>query len=210
MNATTTSTNPARPLVVAIMGSYRQNGVISHIVDEVVKAAADAGAETRRFDLEHQHIEFCTNCRCCMQEPGDQRGACIHDDDMEALLRTIEQADSVIIGAPVNMGNINALTRRFMERCAGFAYWPWGSPAPRFRHQEINKKAVLVSASGAPALAGRWLFGAHGALKMMAKIFGAKPIGTIWVGFVSEEEIPIPDKHLSQARKLGHALAATD
>ena len=49
--------------------------------------------------------EFCTNCRTCIQAPGETRGKCVLDDDMEPLLTEIKNADSVVLGASVNYGS---------------------------------------------------------------------------------------------------------
>jgi FMN-dependent NADH-azoreductase len=143
-----------------------------------------------------------------MQEPGRERGKCVLHDDLEDLLQAIEAADAYVIGAPVNFYNVNALTRRFMERCVGFAYWPWGKGAPKARKPEMNKKCVLVSASGAPAWMARWFTGTYGALKGMARLFGAKPAGCLWIGLVNREEVVLSARQRHKAEALGHKLAA--
>lgn len=200
--------DPTAPKIIAIMGSYRDQGVVSQLTDAVMQAAEEAGAEVETIRLKDQHIEFCTNCRECMQTPGETRGQCPHDDDMNQILERVEAADAVVLAAPVNMWNINALTRQFMERCAGFGYWPWGQHAPTLRKKSTDKKAVLIAASGAPAFAAQWLTGAVSALKWLAKILGAKPIGTLWQGKINEHIITIDPKTLEKAQRLGRELAS--
>ncbi|MDJ0674376.1 MAG: flavodoxin family protein [Calothrix sp. MO_167.B42] len=193
--------------VVGIVGSYRKNGFIDTAIAQILASAEHQGAETQKIYLQDQHIEFCTNCRACMQEPGTQRGKCVLEDDMDGVLQTIESADSLVIGAPVNCGNVNALTRRFLERCACYGYWPWDTPAPKMRNPTIRKKAVLVLSSAAPALMARWLTGALGALKNLAKMLGAKPIGVLWIGLANSQEAELSDKDKKQAQQLGQKLA---
>lgn len=192
--------------IVGIVGSYRKNGFIDTAIAYILASAEHQGAETKKIYLQDQHIEFCTNCRTCMQEPGTQRGKCVLEDDMEGVLQEIESADSLVIGAPVNFGNVNALTRRFLERCVCYGYWPWGQP-PGIRNPIMKKKAVLVLSSGAPAFMSRWLTGALGALKDLAKMLGAKPIGILWIGLVNSPEIELSDKVKRQAQQLGTKLA---
>jgi len=194
--------------VIGIVGSYRKQGIVDSAVSEVLRAAEQQGVETKKIYLLDQHIEFCTNCRTCMQEPGEARGKCILEDDLDGLLTEIEQADYLVIGAPVNFANVNALTRRFMERCVGFAWWPWESPAPKIRKRSRNKRAVLVSASGAPAWMARYFTGTLGALKKMATLFGAKPVGVLWVGLVNKEYMELPQKSSLKAHVLGRKLVA--
>jgi multimeric flavodoxin WrbA len=136
--------------VVGLVGSYRKGGYVDSTVNEVLSAARSRGAETEKIFLLDQHIEFCTNCRTCMQEPGQERGKCILEDGMDNILKKIAAADSIVIGAPVNCWDVNALTRKFYERCVGFAYWPWGALAPEIRNTKRTKKAVLISSSAAP------------------------------------------------------------
>lgn len=198
--------NPPRK-ILALVGSYRKGGFVDTAVTAVLAAAEQAGAETEKIYLRDRHIEFCTNCRTCMQSPGTARGKCVLHDDLEPLLQAIEAADAYVIGAPVNFYNVNALTRRFMERCVGFAYWPWGQGAPRIRTPKSNKKCVLVSASGAPAFMGRYLTGTYGALKGLAKLFGAKPLGTLWIGLVNTETVALSPRQQGKAGRLGRKLA---
>jgi multimeric flavodoxin WrbA len=70
------------------------------------------------------------------------------------LAYRIEAADALVRGSPVNCGTINALTQRFVQRTLVYGYWPWGVPSPKLRHSHLTRKAVLVSASGAPGFIG--------------------------------------------------------
>ena len=139
--------------VVAIVGSYRKGGTIDTAVEAVLAGAREKGAETSTIYLTDKHIEFCTNCRTCVQDPGEPRGKCVQHDDLEALLAEIESADAlVLLGSPVNDYNVTAIFRRFMERLLGYAYWPWGSAAPRARSKRQPRKAVLVASAAMPGI----------------------------------------------------------
>ena len=54
-------------LVTAIVGSYRKGGIIDTAVDEILAAAEQEGAEVAKIYLIDRHVEFCRNCRACMQ-----------------------------------------------------------------------------------------------------------------------------------------------
>lgn len=192
--------------VVGIVGSYRKGGTIDSVVSEVLAEAQNQGAEISKIYLQDRQIEFCTNCRVCLQEPGPERGDCVLQDEMDAILQEVEAADSLVIGAPVNFGNVNALTQRFLERCVCYGYWPWNTPGPQMRKSEATKKAVLISSSAVPGFIARWLSGAIKSLKSLAKMLGAKPIGVIFVGKVISKQGGLSDKIKRQARNLGHEL----
>lgn len=195
------------PTIVGIIGSYRKNGIVDSAVTEILAEAEDRGAKTHKIYLQDRQIDFCTNCRICLQEPGEKRGKCVLEDDMEAILEEIEQADALVLGAPVNFGNINALTQRFLERCVCYGYWPWEAMTPKLRNPKPDKKAVLVSSSAAPAWMKIFSQGVMRSLKNLAQMLGAKPIGTLWVGLVNPKDNQLSDRIVRRAKKLGRKLA---
>ena len=195
--------------IIGIVGSYRKHGTIDTAVTAILDAAQAAGAETHKIYLQDQHIKFCTNCRACLQQPGAERGECVLQDDMAAILAELDEADAFVFGAPVNFGNANALTQRFVERCVCYGYWPWGRKAPTLRQSQVTKKAVLVSSSAAPGFLARWLTSVSKTLEQLAKMLRAQPIGTLWVGMIDPQDATLPQRVQRQAEKLGQRLAAT-
>lgn len=194
--------------VVAIVGSYRKGGTIDTAVEAVLAGAREKGAETCTIYLTDKHIEFCTNCRTCVQDPGEARGKCAQHDDLEALLEEIESADAVVLGSPVNDYNVTAIFRRFMERLLGYAYWPWGSAAPRARTRRRPRKAVLVASAAMPAIFIPFATGAARALRLTAKVLGAKTVGAMWLGLVAyAPNTPLSNRTRQRARRLGWRLA---
>ncbi len=194
--------------IVAIMGSYRKEGAIDRAVEAVLEGARATGAATHTIHLTEQHIEFCRNCRECTQKPGPERGRCPQQDDMAAILDEIEAADGVVLGSPVNYWNATALFRRFLERLLGAAYWPWGQAAPKTRTKARPRKAVLVASSAMPGFLIPLATGTMRALKNAAAMLGARPVGRMCIGLVSE--IPHPElsmRTLDRARSLGARLA---
>ncbi len=63
-----------KPYIVAIVGSYRKNGVVSSAVEEILASARENGVETKNVFLPDTDIKFCTNCRSCTQEECSARG----------------------------------------------------------------------------------------------------------------------------------------
>jgi NAD(P)H-dependent FMN reductase len=193
--------------VVAIVGSYRKGGTVDRAVQAILEGAREKGAETCTIYLTEQHIEFCQNCRRCTQAPGLQRGQCVQQDDLQAILDAVEAADAVVLGSPVNCWNLTAIFRRFMERLLGAAYWPWGNAAPRLRETRFARKAVLVASSAAPGFCIPIFTGAARALRVTAKMLGAKTVGKLWIGLAAQEPHQVLSaRTLAHARRLGLAL----
>jgi len=194
--------------ILAINGSYRDDGITDQVVEKMLSLLNTAGTETEVITLRDYPVEFCHNCRQCTQAPGDTPGKCVLDDGMQELIDKIEQADGYILASPVNFGSVTAIFKRFMERLIVYAYWPWGVNTPKFRKQSVtNKKAVLVSSCAAPGILGRFIYGSHKQLKMTAQVIGAKTVGTIFTGLISKESHQdLPAQVEAKARSLVEKL----
>lgn len=198
--------------VVGIVGSYRKGHVIDDAVSEVLRGAESGGAEVSKIYLVDKNIEFCNNCRNCMQNEGIKRGKCVFNDEMEDILKQIDQADAVVIGSPMNFGTVTALTKRFIERLICYAYWPWGTAMPKFRVKKPTKKAVVITSSCMPSLIGKILSagdlgGCINLLKKAAKTMGAKTQTDLWFGLAAKnKEDGLDDKGKAKAFAAGKRL----
>lgn len=197
------------PNIIAIIGTYRKGGVIDRLTDAVLDGARAAGATAEKVYLIDTHIEFCTNCRTCTQEPGAQRGTCVIEDDMRDLLERIRAADALVLASPMNFWTVTAVMKRFIERLVCFAWWPWGAPAPKTRPTDQGKRAVVLASSAAPALLARLATRMVGLLKSAAKLLGARKVDVLFVGLSARKrEQPLSPRVLRKARRLGEKLAS--
>jgi multimeric flavodoxin WrbA len=195
--------------IIAIVGSYRKGGVVDRAVDAILAAARDEGAKTTKVYLVDRHIEYCTNCRTCTQQPGPERGECVLDDDVRGLLDEIERSDAIVLGSPMNFGTVTAVTKTFIERLVCYAHWPWGGMVPKTRGAKKDKPAVVVAASAAPALLSRMTSGMVGLMKKTAGLLGAKPVGVLFVGVAAmRQQTQLSERTLRKARRLGRRLVA--
>ena len=194
--------------VVAILGSYRKGGTTDTAVEAILQGAREKGAETHTIYLILEHLEFCTNCRRCTQEPGTERGKCPHQDALESILAEVEAADAIILGSPVNQGNITAISRLFLERLTGFAYWPWGQASPVARSKRSPRKAALVSSCAMPGILLPLVTGAPWALRRTAQMLGAKPVGHMWIGLAAQRQhTELSERNRKRALEIGRRLA---
>jgi NAD(P)H-dependent FMN reductase len=196
--------------VTALVGSYRKGGVIDTAIDEVLAGAREEGAEVAKIYLMDRHIEFCTNCRTCTQQPGPERGTCCINDDMGGIIEEIERSDALVLGSPMNFGTVTAVMKKFIERLVCFAYWPWGMNAPKIRNKERRKRALVVASSAAPSFIARLSSKLVGLLKDTAGILGAKTLGVLFIGLAAHEGgQQIGERTRRKARLLGKKLAAS-
>lgn len=195
--------------IVAIVGSYRENGITERAVEAILEGARAQGAETRTVLLREEPIEFCTNCRMCAQKPDEARGRCAQQDALNRILDEIDAADGVVLASAVNYYNATALFRRFLERLLGYTYWPWGQSGPKLRVEEQVRRAVLVASAGMPGFLIPFATGAPRALRLAARMLGANPVGKLWIGLAAgEPHAPLPGRARRRALRLGERLAA--
>ena len=196
--------------ILAINGSYRDDGITDQAVNKMLSAAKVFGAEVELILLRDYPIEFCLNCRECTQLPGDMPAECVQHDGMKQLVDKIESADGYILAAPTNFGSVTAIFKRFMERLVVYAHWSWEMNAPKYRKaNSVKKKAILISSCAAPGVLGRWLYGTHSQLKMTAKTIGAETVGTIFTGMISKQPHPaLPERVNSKIITLVEKLVS--
>ncbi len=77
---------------------------------------------------------------------GGNRG-CVINDDMQQLYGAIEQADAIVLGSPIYMGQMSAQAKIFTDRL--FAQI---SPrfSPYFKESKTKKKLILTFNQGNP------------------------------------------------------------
>lgn len=185
--------------IVAISGTYRRGQTTDTAVDLALKATADKGAQIQKIHLLDKSIAFCKNCRNCMQTERDPPGACSIHDDMAAILADLQQAEGYIFASPVNFYTVTAIMKRFVERLACFGYWPWGTPAPRYRIVPPNKKALLIVSGACPTWIGRMVYkNPFSILASAARCVGAKTVQKLYLGGCADS----PNFQLSEKQKM--------
>jgi hypothetical protein len=97
-----------------------------------------------------------------------------------------------VLASPVNCGNATAIFRCFLERLMGYAYWPWGQPAPKPRSRIRTLKAALVATSAMPGFLIPLFTGTRTALRIAANALGARPVASLWVGLSAKEPDQAP------------------
>lgn len=193
--------------ILAINGSYRDNGITDQALEVAIATLREAGAHVETVLLRKQSIDFCLNCRACTQSEGTDPGECVLDDAMHAIIDKIEAADAYILAVPTNFSSATAVFKRFMERLTPYGYWPWGAMGPKYRKEKLpQKRALLITSCAAPGIFGRVLHGTGRQLKMAAHIIGAKVVGTVYVGLIADQ----PDAKLPGRAKMRTAELASE
>lgn len=128
--------------IIGFIASPRREGNTAWIVNKILEGAQEQGAETQAWYFSDLAIKPCLSCYGCKQ--GDQ--GCIINDDMQKVYNALEQADALVLGSPVYMGQMSAQAKIFTDRL--FAQF-----SPRFSpyfKENAKKKLVLVFTQGNP------------------------------------------------------------
>lgn len=133
--------------VVGFVGSPRKKGNTTSIVNEVLRGASEAGAETKIFNINELGIRGCQACYKCLTP----EGKCVQTDGMAPLYDEIVSADAVVFGTPVFMFQITGQMKTFIDRLFALMYLKDGQPGA-FRNKIRGKKAITVYSQGQPEI----------------------------------------------------------
>jgi len=129
--------------VLGISGSPRRDGNTDLLLKEVLRGAANKGAEVKSIILNDLTIAPCQHCDACLKT-----GKCKIDDDMQMVYREMEQADRIVLASPLHFKGLTAQTKAMIDRCQSL--WvkrdilklsPLGSPPG-------EKKGLFISIGG--------------------------------------------------------------
>ncbi len=99
--------------VLGVSGSPRKGKNTGSLLQAVLDAAREAGAETELLSLAGLSILPCTGCNTCVRE---RRCSQDGDDDMPMVKRKLEEADGVILAAPSYFGGVPGVMKNMMDR----------------------------------------------------------------------------------------------
>lgn len=102
--------------VIAINGSPRKDGNTAKLLKKALEGAASKGAETEIVNLYDLDFKGCRSCFACKLIGGKSYGTCAVKDGITPVLEKVSQADAVIFGSPIYIGNVSGEMRSFLER----------------------------------------------------------------------------------------------
>jgi multimeric flavodoxin WrbA len=102
--------------VIAINGSPRKNGNTAALLQRALEGAASTGAETEIIHLVDLDYKGCISCFACKRKGTTFIGSCALQDDLSSVLEKAMEAQAIILGSPIYLGDITALMRAFIER----------------------------------------------------------------------------------------------
>lgn len=133
--------------IIAINGSPRSGWNTDILIREAAAGAASVGAEVEVIDLyKLDQFTGCVSCFGCKSE--SHPGQCVCRDGLSGVLEKIRQADGLILGSPVYLGDISAGLRALYERLV-YQYITYRNEVHSYNERSIP--VVLIVTSNVPA-----------------------------------------------------------
>jgi multimeric flavodoxin WrbA len=101
---------------IAINGSPRKNWNTAILLENALKGASSAGADTEMIHLYDLDYKGCKSCFACKRNGGKNYGKCAMKDGLTDVLEKIEKADALILGSPIYLRAVSGEMRSFLER----------------------------------------------------------------------------------------------
>lgn len=129
--------------LLALIGSPRRGGNTEILVEQVLDGASQRGVSAETVWLHERRIQPIPYCRPCLDH-----GACLLDDDFEAVISKFAAAEAVIIGTPLYWYGPSAQMKAFIDRWSCKLYMSTRTTGSQehFRNQLRGKKIVGVCA----------------------------------------------------------------
>ena len=182
--------------ILCFNGSPRTNGSTVTLLKEFEKTAKGKGHSTEIFNVYQHKISGCIHCNQCKET---EKTFCSINDDFQAVIRKIQQADCILFASPVYFGQITGHLKCLLDRFFCFA-------GVNFKLRDLEgKKFASIIVSGAPAHVFKDL---HSYLKKwMCDFLKMEYVGSVTAGETCHPGSVVDDiEAMQQARSLADNL----
>ncbi len=193
--------------IIAFNASPRAKGMNAKLVEAALEGARSTGAETHAYRLSKQEMKFCLGCFKCAREDLElPLGKCVHTDDVEAMLKDIQQADGYLFSSPVYVISLSAIMKTFLERM--FPLFTEdvedenAMPEARVPADLLKKAALFVTGNSPDDFAEAMGGSAFDTMDSLLMLLQVETIERFFVGSVSH----ISDEALIDRLKKAHTI----
>lgn len=145
--------------ILAFNGSPRKKWNTATLLEKALEGAASQGAETELIHLYDLDFKGCKSCFACKTKDGESYGRCAVKDDLTPVLKKVEGADAIILGAPIYFLDVTGEMRSFMERLM-FPYLTYTDPPQSLFSRKINT-GFIYTMNATEAQMNEMGFGQH-------------------------------------------------
>ena len=128
--------------VLGITGSPRRGGNTDLLLGEVMKGAANRGAEVKTIILNNLKFIPCQHCDACLEV-----GKCKFMDDMQMIYDELEHADRLVLASPIHFMGATAQTKAMIDRCQALWARKYVLEIPPLGNKR-ERKGLFISVGG--------------------------------------------------------------
>jgi multimeric flavodoxin WrbA len=176
--------------ILGLVGSPRKGGNTDTLVDRVLEGAKSNQADAEKVYLGDLDIHPCQGAFSC-----EAWKRCVLPDDMQPLYENLRQADGIVIGTPVYVGNASGPLVNFLDRCRPFISFLDSLEAGKPALSPSEKKALRQEKTCLQIWQGK----SYAELPSMAEEAMLKAIHAYVEKNPSSH--PVPAKRLAQGKK---------
>ena len=129
--------------IVGFSASPRSTGSTAWAVETLLSGARSHGAQTRSWSSANLDLQPCRACFAC--RTSDR--TCVMQDDMPGVHASLLEAQTLVLGMPIFMGQMSAQAKIFVDRLHAL-FAPRFSPT--FQEKNAGKGLVLAFVQGNP------------------------------------------------------------
>lgn len=185
--------------ILAIQGSYRENGATTSMLKYAVDTLEKMGHEVTYINLFEKNIQFCRGCRRCLK----MQECVLKDDDMQEITKLIKETDVIILAAPVYWANVPAIVKNLFDRLMGASMEETKTfPKPRL----AGKRYIFLTACNTAMPFAKWCGQSTGILRAVREYFknsGVKCIGTVICDNTGKDKDVLTGKYKKIDRIMG-------
>lgn len=181
--------------VLGVLGSPRVGGNSDILLEEALKGARDAGAETEKIILSEKRISGCLDCKKC-----NDKGICAINDDMVEIHRKILESETIIHSVPLYFWAMTSQMKAYLDRWCAFFDGDWQihkAYVPKFKGKRIG----LITVCGDTDV--RTADPIVHSFKTTCQFMGLKWLGVVQASATEKGEIDGNEKIKKEAYNLG-------
>lgn len=99
--------------VLVISTSFRKGSNSDLLANEFVRGAREAGHTVEKISLEGKTLQFCRGCLACQSR---RDGHCVMNDDADAIVERMRQADVLVFATPIYYYGMSGQMKTLLDR----------------------------------------------------------------------------------------------
>ena len=174
--------------IIGLNGSPRRSrSRTGQLVEQVLRGAGEAGAETEYLEITGLKIQPCLACDKC-----HKTGCCVQRDDFQETFDKIMSADGLVLGSPVYIYQVTAQLKAWIDRLGNTIH------CRRF----LGKYGAVVATAG-----GNGQIQTTDYLEFVIKQTGMQCVGRLACCIEDDGLLEAGFPLFKEAKELGHTLA---